>query len=229
MPRETTHIDVSGDDKWLGAAGYLAVLAYPDDWDKRTRFIDAVKAMMIKYMTGGRLPKKHVKNSDVLQFAKERELDTALRQVGRIIQTKRLPAWEIALPYMMSHAINVTLADGSKFSLDRALEQKFPSPDVEFGADPYNKNNAYKRVWIPSKPVLHLMFGLHNALADYNHKPDTEDLICNPDWLPFAAENAESIRKTLCALDKININDEDTIQLLPKNNISVRDLTRSRS
>ena len=214
MPRETTYLPVSGDDAFLGAAGYFAVLAYPDDLDRRDRFVAAVKALVFKYAMNGQLKRRIIKREDILAFSKERELDAAINHALNIIMKKRMPAWHITLYSMMSHAVPVTMEDGSKFSINKMIKNHFPDSDIS--ADPHNKDNAYKRVWTPSKPVVHLMFGLQNYLPQMDGDFHFDDLFLKLDWVLEAIENAENVRKTLCMLEGINITDTDTIQLLAK-------------
>ena len=214
MPRETTCLPVFGDDAFLGAAGYFAVLAYPDDLDRRDRFVAAVKALVFKYAMKGQLKRRIIKREDILAFSKERELNAAINHALNIIMKKRMPAWHITLHSMMNHAVPVTMADGSKFSINKMIRSHFPDSDIS--AEPHNKDNAYKRVWVPSKSVVHLMFGLQNHFPETGDDFHVDDLFLKPDWVPEAIENAENVRKTLCILDGINITDADTIQLLSK-------------
>lgn len=215
MPRETTYLPVSGDDAFLGAAGYFAVLAYPDDLDRRDRFVAAVKALVFKYSMNGQLKRRIIKREDILAFSKERELNAAINHALNIIMKKRMPAWHIALHSMMNHAAPVRMADGSKFSINKMIEQKFPESDLGSG-DMVNRIKGYNRYWSPSKSVVHLMFGLQNHFPETGDNFHVDGLFLKLDWVPEAIENAENVRKTLCILDGINITDADTIQLLAK-------------
>jgi len=184
------------------------------DEDKRDFFVEAVKATLVKRMTGGVLNKTQITRPEMLYFKKERTLNSAYAKVHKILYEKRNPAWALVRNSMRSLATdgNFYLGD-KKFSLNRNIELMYPE-----GSDSYenhNSKNAYKRVWTPSKPVVHLVQGLvHNKL--FKEIPSLEEAIFKPDWLPEALQSAEDMRKIICLMPNLKIKDKDTIQLLAK-------------
>ncbi len=211
MPSEVISIPVDPPLQHLGAAAYLAVLAYPKPTQlpRRDQLIDAFKAWMVKRaIQAGH--KRSIFRAD-LRATRWRDIDGEFSKASRLITSRRGVARNIALPSLIRGGLwDVRIGEKSA-TINRALTRTF---DSATGA-----KNAYRRVWSESKPVLHLAFGLENALGDYLPKSKNEglpELLSNPVWLQAAIKNAEGVRHALVLMPQIRIHDRDTIQLIPE-------------
>lgn len=210
MPSEVISIRVDPPLQHLGAAAYLAVLAYPKptQFSRRDELIEVFKAWMVKRA----IQVGHQRNQyrADLRATRWRDIDGEFSKASRLITSRRGVARSIALPRLIRGGLWDVRIDGKSATINRALTRTFDDNSVK---------NAYRRVWSESKPVLHLAFGLENALSDY--LPDGKtvalpDLLINPVWLRAAIENAEGLRRILVLTPQIRIHERDTIQLVPE-------------
>lgn len=217
MFRETTYVEDSGDLAVLGAAMFLAIISYPDSIPKRDDFVNACRAWVIKGVTGGQLKTRLVNNHDILKFSDTRKIYRQFDKAGKIIVDKRLPAitlFKLQLANITPNTI-VTLSNGKKFSINKWVEIHYATSPEK--GEKYNEKNFYRRVWSPSKPIIHLIAGFENSITE-EHKPlSIEKLLVNPSWVPNAISISENLRKVIPLLEGINICESKQIQVLPKN------------
>ena len=184
------------DNDWLAAAGFLAVLAFPDDYKRRDAFVLCAKAYVIKGAIKAKRVSKRAIRTEFRQFPERKIWDKGpMPLAARIITRHRLPAAQAATG-VMNHAawrnlrFQVELAHGGVplSSVNRA--------SVAFGADGARDTNWIHRVWSPSQPVLHLALALQSVLCEIPGQ-DLWSLIDTPTWVRAALESAEGLRCTL--------------------------------
>jgi len=178
------------------AAKYLAVIVYPDDTVKRTEFVNACRAWMLKGMMGGQLKSKYIYKEDILEFAETRKMEAQFKKAEKIIADKRAPALLAFKLKFLTKAIPVHISGGEEFTLDKWFDKCYPTKD-NVNASEHNKRNAYYRIWKPSKSIIHLVAGFENAIQDKQIACCIEDLLINPAWLSEALEIAENLRKMI--------------------------------
>ena len=221
MACEVTEIRIDEDWQGFGAAAYLAVLAYPDNQEKRDQFLNAYKAWTCKLLADGQLKRRLISKEKILEFSATRKIESQFNKVINIISNKRAIALEIALLSLYQESfkgkikVNFNLPNGKKFNLKRYLEFHYPSHSNS--TDLHNAHNAHKRIWLASKPVLHLALGLEFELKKLKRENDLALLLCDPRWLPGALHNAEMFRKALCSSHALNIKESKTIKLIAVN------------
>lgn len=209
--------DIPTHKKWqgLGAAAYLAVLAYPEDKSKRDTFINAYKAWVCKLITNGQLKRRLIYKEEILKFSTTRKIESQFNRIINIISDKRAVALEIALLSLFQEnfkkRINLNLPNGKKFSIKQYLDLHYPSHGNS--TDSHSAHNAHKRIWLTSKPVIHLALALDYELKKTNRLNNLEDLLLDPSWLPGALKNSEIFRKMFCSSSVLNIKESNTIKL----------------
>jgi GNAT superfamily N-acetyltransferase len=196
---EQTAVPVGGDlaQAQMGAAMYLAVLAYPahSEWPKRDEFIEAVKALLVKRARRRGYPRKLI-NHKYRRFKNE-HIDGILNRAFRRISRRRLPAGQMAFWIIcgaMSKRTNITL---NKLSYWWATRVWPGFPDAE-AAD------VKRRVWRETLPVLHLVMVFPRGLI---LNGDGLGLILNPSCLPGALRTAQYWRHLLKPL-QISVKDK---------------------
>ena len=107
MPKETTYLPVDGPLSIMGAAGFLALLAYPDALERRDKFIDAVKAWHLKNAIQQGYPRSGI--IEEFRIVRNRKIDSALDNafITRI-NKRRLPAAEMGT-MLLSKARSIQL------------------------------------------------------------------------------------------------------------------------
>jgi hypothetical protein len=203
---ETTQLPVSGHDAWLGAAGYLAIVAYPGDLSARDRFVDAAKAWMIR-----KHAPKLLRASDVtpmVRWLRAIRADGAynrLAMASKRIETRRMPAAHMARSMLFA---SVSARD--RVSIN-GLAGGYALPD---------RANIITRVWGETKPVLHLALALLVARerlgVDGVEVPNIGEMIAlGARWLPEATAQSEVWRCTLPrALRRSCFDDGKAVQVL---------------
>src|ERR1700687_4933562 len=109
---ETTYIPTEGPLAQLGAAAYLAVLAYPNqsEWPKRDGFIEAVKAILLKSwvkapgVSTERTKRRCAVREEYRQFPPE-DIWGKFNQVEKRIKMLRLPAMICAHEFEANGAV----------------------------------------------------------------------------------------------------------------------------
>jgi hypothetical protein len=222
---EQTGIPVAG-PLWLrqmGAAAYLAVLAYPgrDEWPKRDQFIEGVKARFVKEARRRGCPKQRIPQK--YRSFSNRRIDQILRRTFHRLWVWRAPAG-LAGNWMMvagsrfgPYTFKVSLrrlrtatfvrssakylgpetTDVTRLSPFRAMQEIVKQIDEAKGMHREELpalENARRRVWTNSLPVLHLTMPIAYRLS-------TEDnpmkFIYDPSWVAPALRNAECLLKLL--------------------------------
>lgn len=198
MPLECTKLPISGDDAYLGAIGYLAILAWPNAIESRNKFVDCCNAWWCQrhIEAGGDdswVPPRYRKH----QYPTRRIYDTGPAvKAWRLITSRRLPAARVAEKYLLTRWTAGDKKTGTGIS---AL----------FG----NDVNKVTRIWSESKPVLHLAIALRQQAE--LPSADIFDLLANPGWLRTAVETAEKQRNLLCLHPHLAFSDQQTIQVIP--------------
>ncbi len=232
-PRETTGIPCDGTLAWVGAAAYLATLAYPEDTAKRDHFIRHVAATRARQWVaaGGtwddvpeslriRKDKLYAKGPFGPCLARIVGARIAAAYMGRELigrvdfeSTRRDPgaAWlgqRSARPALTLKI--VPTIDGKPATVNTLAEHAVTRG---FHA---SRTNVITRIWSPSKPVLHLAIALLDRIAELDNVVDLPALIGDPVWVRAAVGNAELLRIHITRSPYIGITDEQTIRLLPK-------------
>jgi len=88
QPREITAIPTKYPDSILGAAAYIAIVAYPLDWAERDDFLIMFKGW---YSKNAKALGYRVKPSAYTAL-RNREINTAFKKIGKITIEKRFPA-----------------------------------------------------------------------------------------------------------------------------------------
>ena len=192
MPAETTYLPTQGDAAPLGVMTYLAVLAYPDDWDKRDRFTELFKAWLTIDCTGAR--PAPIPNASLLGNGLFR------------IRVRRIYAAEIA---------HMVMSDSSEKKLSVAAALR------HFATIHKREDESFilRHIWGESKPVLHLALALKPVIEErrmYTNGTNLQKpiLVYDTDWLPYAIRQAENWR--VHALPRLfQIGEQYTIRVLP--------------
>ena len=231
---ETSVIPIDGPWARIGAARYLAVVAYPlqNDWPKRDRFVEAAAHWLDRVRgVGGRQ-------------MRETRIDGAFNKAFHLLQTRRLPAaraarW-ISLMQMLTRSPWRELWKDGKvprvpgpnrmalryFRETERLEQnqefaglmRYRS-DRKRNSKPKSKpnlTNILRRVWKETMPVLHLAVAFVETapgeISGQAHR--LEYHILNPHWLIPALARAESLRGSLQSI-VASFTTENAIRLSP--------------
>ncbi len=212
MACEITTLDFRDDAaRYIAAAAYLAILAYPDasEIDKRDEFVKAVKACWVKDakpVTGAYMYPK-----DLRSYSNQK-IDNQIRKASRRIYTKRFAARAMALKLLMDHSSKTGL------TINKLIQANYVAFDENHNQILDGDENAYQRIWEPSKPVLHLVFGLMNSFSVFGSTDvDIYALLRNPLWVESAVENSEGLRKLFQAKfkgSKFSIGESEQIQIL---------------
>jgi len=91
VPREISYLPVKGHAAHIGCAGLFAVLAYPDELDKRDEFVKAAKAWLVKSHFPPKSKIRNIVRKDIRTYANRKITNVFNRAIHRI-QTRRLPA-----------------------------------------------------------------------------------------------------------------------------------------
>lgn len=235
MAQETTAIPVRGPLAEIGAAAYIAVLAYPESHAKRDEFIEAAKSFLIRYHVPGLL---RTRTHDPAIASRARRL-MPHKQVDRVFKAAdrrlrlRLAAGIIAqLTVLHLSARGGAIVGAPDLSTLPVSQVKLRAivgralAGVAHGG--WRQSDVDARAWKPSLRVLHLALPLvvrHAALVTASQgwaaRGDwsiTGLLTCPVEWLPGAVADAESWREYLQLLQYPHSNfDSNAICLTPEN------------
>lgn len=188
---EVTAIPVEGPYAWLGAAGYLAVLAYPgrNEWKKRTEFVEAWRSCLIKHHRNWAI--SHGKTDDLppIPEMKNQQIDNKIRAGVRRITRHRLPAADVMVERLLWETPDAARLFGAALELwakrqgmENARITKITRPKGTISAaigrrteckvkvksevcDPFGvRSNIFSKSWTPSLPVIHLALALRSTL-----------------------------------------------------------------
>jgi len=208
---EDTYLPTMGPIAKIGAAMYLAVLAYPDlnddkDRQKRDKFLEAVAHWMDGDYSGS-WPSVEIKNVMALCFRRIRSRRFRAAQ----------HAWTI---HFWSTWTSASLRPFWKGEIP-----KVPSAGDIVGTRPKDipwkkwcsaegRGNDMHRVWGQSLPVLHLTVAmLRNATED--HLSNLHNLIISPSWLSPALLESEYWRMTFGEHLEKSFDPTIAVRLLP--------------
>ena len=229
MPREISYLTVKGHAAHIGCAGLFAVLAYPDELDKRDEFVKAAKAWLVKSHFPPKSKIRNIVRKDIRTYANRKITNVFNRAIHRI-QSRRLPAVLMAQQIIINDMANfkisidnkifdlqILMGDGAK-TVNKSAEWIACNPKI-LNSIP---NNIKHRIWSETKPVLHIVHSLHVGLFhditknSQNSKVSIFDCIEDASWLEDTLKNAEKFRQVITKLSIIRISDEDTISLMPE-------------
>lgn len=192
MPRETSYLPINN---WRGAAGYIAVMAYPENIDKRDKLITAIG----NWIDWNSDKKPHGNAKDDVPKAIAQTLDAA----GRRLKKRRAAAGHIAVMNMFGIPIAELI---ERYSTGLMGDESF----------------MRKEVWRQSKPVLHLLMAFQNTApsSDFlnlvTHPEWVAPALCNAEQLREFLTWSGKYSAHKCPLPRsLRIKDERVIQLLP--------------
>ncbi len=206
-------LPIEGGATPLGAAAYLALLAYPpscSEVPKRDAFIDAARGLLAITALGG------------LPLQPERRAETALDAACYRIRTRRLPAAEMAWPLLAASCdrVEVQLV-GRRPSIDAAVELMAPRLTARNKAG-WWPEDIRRRIWAESRPVLHLALAYRAYLLSTpgrlpGHRfPAFDEVLLWPDWVGQAVRRAEWLRQVIVQTPSLGIADGVTYRVLPE-------------
>lgn len=232
---ERTVIPTSGCEAHLGAAAYLAVLAYPSkgEWDKRTAFVEAWKACLLKKYANNFPIRSHKRYTIYAKYRKlpNQKINNVINNGVNRIATRRFTADRICREqiYLSPSAIRtMAQALGMVFGA-RHADVRHPKGNIRavqgreaarHGGDArFPTAREKSRIWAESKPVLHLAM----ALTEECLRRDGFDpfgLVNSPDWVGPAIARAGEISRMLSVLNSdasggISLNINEIIELTP--------------
>lgn len=183
-------IPVRGLAARLGAAAYLAWLAYPGEAEaaRRRAFVEAWRALIVKAAVRQGFPR--VKVLRRLRGQTLKEINRKIRHGVTRIVFYRWPAAVMAEFVMIgapiTQAVRLKIAKGGRLRFDARA----------------NASNVFARVWRPSLPVIHLALALREVCKARGARFDAAELVRRPDWLPGAIDDAERFRILLLTIPK---------------------------
>lgn len=223
---EQTAIPVGGHLAQMGAAAYLAVLAYPSrsEWGERDKFVKAVKSLLIKRAMRRGYPRKQIQEQ-YREFRNKQIYQTLNRAFRRLLRL-RMPAGMAAnwilidgvrlgpavLPGKIPLGVITLHAPKSPRRAMQAIQKKIEERDRAQREEDSSLANLHHRVWASSLPVLHLAMPIAERL---NSQDNPMRLIYDPSWVGSALRNAEFLVKYLpCKIPSFNPN--KAIRLVPQ-------------
>lgn len=169
---EKTAIPVTGDEASIGAKAFIAVLAYPSrkDWQKRTDFINALRAAEAKRYLSSLRPGPNIKRDAVpseLRNEKNQHINNSINKVVRVIVNKRIPAARIASEKILhdcgafSWLGNVFAMNGAHLTVGKHNITELARKETRWlrSANPDTMaatSSVLRDVWVDSLPVIHL-------------------------------------------------------------------------
>lgn len=209
-PRETTQIPITYPESTLGAAAFIAVVAYPNHLGRRDDFLDAVKAWAIK---GAKASGKDVPPSRFASI-RNRSYIATWDKTHKLVWKRFDAIYASGLHPFIPGLLN----GGTLVQAERVMQHQLRHNWA---------GHFIREIWSPSKPVLHLAIALRN----FTLQADTHDtrpkqyfsiewcLHHADQWLVQAISSAEVWRKALCQhqyFKRLRIQSANTIQLVPK-------------
>ncbi len=230
MPIETTILPSDPAYRWLSAAAYLAVCAYPDELEKRDAFIAAVKACVLQGLNT-----KPSKRVDWQPWAQQRVRMRRDQVEGRLNNAHRrlcvrLWAAKMGAPQLLGDDSSITIRPGDQpgqvqIVIGRGDNRRRAgvrawgrwvaatrnhARNMQFGGQTQDK--AISRVWSASKPVLHLSIPLLGETNKAAYGLDIMALVRQSDWVENALRSAEAFRGI--AVSRGVVREEQTIRLI---------------
>lgn len=180
---------------YLGAADFLALLAYPDikHADQRTRLCRACVDHVIRMWLGkGWITRKELKL--VRRLMTNKAIEQTIDKAWRRIRNRRIPAADL---FIEVHWFNKRRAvDRVRCTMQNA--EIIHRVDDEVASA---KKNIITRVRAESQPVLHLAMALNAVIHQGpRRKIGFYTLLNNPIWVRDAINSAEKSRQMYIAL-----------------------------
>jgi len=198
-PLEVVHLPITGPGSITGAIGFMAVLAYPNEIDKRDAFLEAGQAYAIRMF---RPKDRKVFPGRLRKYPARRILDKGPLTAGfRRITTRRILAARMLGVFFLKHF-------GAVVTVEQAAKQvALNSGRVDC--------NFVQRVWAESKPVIHMAWAMQMHLNDGGSK-DIFAYLRNPDWLAPVIEASSKTIVMVHADSTIGLSYKDMIEILPE-------------
>lgn len=188
-PPEVSYLPTTGDGMYLGAAGVLAVLAYPVDHNRRDRLVTAIRAYHTKRAIAADAHAWPV--NPELRAWRPRDIDTAIQKAGRHVNERLMAAQSLAF------RLSGRQRPGNEFIAQLQAIHGIRHSDAKPLAEslPAQTEAARQRVWKRSLPVLHLAVALNeHAQRD---GANLYELLDHPAWIGPVLERAEGLREPL--------------------------------
>lgn len=217
---EITAIATSGPLALQGAACFMACVAYPESFEKRTRFVNAAQASYLKNAYAADRGKASAcVDSGIRSWTAQQArncLESGFRRLDHRYDAAML-AWERVLNWAAEDVAKLSIAalaqaagqdvnmkaeySGSSVNSVRAFSLDQYGPERQNSAK--HANNWHARVWLQSLSVLHLSVALAHAMVPVRGKGGTEfNLLYRPEtWLESAVATAEYMVLVLKAAD----------------------------
>jgi len=225
---EQTAIPVAG-PLWLrqmGAAAYLAVVAYPapEEWANRDKFIEAVKAHLLKWARRCGCPGKRIAKK--YRGFPNKRIDQVLSRALRRIWRWRVPAgmagnWMLAdgarlgpclLPGKIPVGAITLHAPNCPWRAMQALQKLAEQRDEANRERDSSVRDLYRRVWLTTLPVLHLVMPITQRL---NTPGNPMRFVLDPSWVGAALGSAARLMEYLPQKIR-SFNPRKAIRLLPR-------------
>lgn len=186
---ESTPLPTTGDGAYLGAAGVLAALAYPAEYESRDRLVEAIRAYHTKRAIAADAHAWPV-NPD-LRAWRPRNIDTAIEKAGRLVNERLMAAQSL------THRISGNQRPGNAFIAQLRATHGIRHSDAKPLTESLDSQTeaARQRVWQRSLPVLHVAVALNEYVQ--RHGGNVYTLIEQPSWVAPIIERAEALRPLL--------------------------------
>lgn len=196
----------------FAAAAYLAILAYPEDRARQKKFTDAANAFYLRpYIERG--VGRSIIRANFIRKPDRIFKSSPLTHGESSIYKFRLPAVLIAKHRLLG-CLRGNRQPGPLNSALCDLAKRRPPKLVQVRHTDDQHSSALKnighRVWVGTKPVLHLAMALEQHLAETGaYQLDIFELLRRPQWVTVAIHKAEGIRRLLIAVGILD--DADTV------------------
>jgi hypothetical protein len=196
--------------RMIGAATYLAILAYPapKEWRKREKFVDAVRVWLSKQIMEPHYPRLRMKEK--YRHFKPSQAKVIMGHAFWRIGSRRLRAvqmlagmvgegWEHgSCKFLLADPGDSMKEDIKNWDRARGIKKAAlwiagPGGRTERINCPDRSRNIKQRIWAESLPVLHLASVLPSGA-------NGRGLILNPVWVSEALQKAELLREILLPL-----------------------------
>lgn len=206
---ETTPVEVEGTAVAGAALCYLAILAYPLNWEKRDLLIHHLKDLFVRALAHPVGSPEHRKRKHRLREAGCNWKPSKFEKTRGVINkgfghiAKRLAAAECAglmiITKLGRPLIDVTMDEVFEFS--RKGKRPWRPTSIRafgrLGAECFQMDEAHfrQRIWRPSLPVLHLAIMCPKMKADEKYHHYALRLLFSPEWARTAIFQAETYRR----------------------------------
>lgn len=172
----------------LAAAGYIAILAYPDNAESRDELVAAIMAYMAK---GAKKFHGDTRTPDEWRKMPARSMRSRMRKAQNIIWFERFPALLAANEVLLTR-----MTKGR--SIQFHGHAKILSACEKFAPYSQQKSHFYERAWLPSKQIFHLISPFYRYWTDQlggRRLALARFVSRDPGWVVSAVSDAEKLEK----------------------------------